>query len=91
MTSGFVNCDLTGAGVIHKGAVNHLKHYRILYSAAEVVLVLGDIDEVAESTGASISAVKHWRKKNRIPRDYGPRIRELLAARRYAVALALFA
>lgn len=87
---GFVSCDLTGSRVVHKGCVNHLKSVRVLYSVSEVILALGDSEEVSRSVGASLEAVKHWRKKNRIPLAYAPRIRHLLASRRYATIPILF-
>lgn len=90
MTHGYVRCDLTGSRVIHKGCVNHMRHFRVLYSVAEVILALGDTEEVANGVDISSVAVKHWRKKDRIPPQYEGRIRDLLASRRYAAAPGLF-
>lgn len=75
------------------GFVNHSRSARVrnLYSVAEIILVLGDTEAVAIATGATRYAVKHWRKKNRIPREYEARIRDLLADRRYGPIPRIFA
>jgi len=73
-----------------KGLVNHLPRVRVLYSVAEIILVLGDTEEVAHATNATWGAVKQWRRKNRIPHQYEGRIRGLLMARRFATVPTLF-
>jgi hypothetical protein len=75
---------------VNKGAINHLPRVRVLYSAGEVILALGDTEEVAHATNATWEAVKHWRKKNRIPLAYERQIKGLLASRRYATTPTLF-
>jgi hypothetical protein len=75
---------------VNKGAINHLPRVRVLYTVGEVILALGDTEEVAHATNATWEAVKHWRKKNRIPLAYERQIKGLLASRRYATTPTLF-
>lgn len=74
-----------------RGCLNHLERVRVLYSVAEIILALGDTEEVAHATNATHDAVKAWRKKNRIPQEYEARIRALLRGRRYSTIPTVFA
>jgi hypothetical protein len=75
---------------MNKGCVNHLATVRVLYTVAEVVLALGDTEEVATICGATQGAVKAWRKSGRIPHEYESIIRDSLASRRYAAPPTMF-
>jgi hypothetical protein len=72
-------------GCFHRGP-----SYRVLYRVEEVVMVLGDVEEVAALCGVSQGAVKHWKKKQVIPWDCREVILQQLRARRYAAPPVMF-